>query len=52
MEIVLVVAILVVAVAVLYVAVTLGLRTRQNTAPLIDEAVKDISGRIEPGRRS
>ena len=47
MEIVLVVAVLVVAVAVLYVAVTLGPRTRQSTAPMIDEAAKDISGRIE-----
>jgi uncharacterized protein YoxC len=47
MEIVLVVAVLIVAVVVLYVAVTLGPRTRQNTAPLIDEAVRDIYGRIE-----
>jgi uncharacterized protein YpuA (DUF1002 family) len=47
MEIVLVVAVLIVAAVVLYVAITLGQRTRQNTAPLIDEAVKDIYGRIE-----
>ena len=47
MEIVLVVAVLIVAAVVLYVAVTIGPRTRQNIAPLIDEAVKDIYGRIE-----
>lgn len=47
MEIVLVVAVLIVAAVVLYVAVTLGPRTRQSIAPLIDEAVKDIYGRIE-----
>jgi chromosome segregation ATPase len=47
MEIVLVVAVLIVAAVVLYVAITLGPRTRQNIAPLIDEAVNDIYGRIE-----
>jgi uncharacterized protein YoxC len=47
MEIVLVVAVLIVAAAVLFVALTLGSRTRQSAGPLIDEAAKDISGRIE-----
>jgi chromosome segregation ATPase len=47
MEIVLVVATLAVGVAVLYVTATLRTRTRQNTAPLIDGAVKDISGQLE-----
>lgn len=47
MELLLVVATLAVGVAVLFVTVTLGARTRQNTAPLIDGAVKDIAGRIE-----
>src|SRR3974377_2091549 len=47
MEILLVVATLAVAVAVLYVTATFSRRTRQNTAPLIDAAAKDISGQIE-----
>jgi len=47
MEILLVVATLAVAVAVLYVTATFSSRTRQNTAPLIDAAAKDISGQIE-----
>jgi hypothetical protein len=47
METLLIVAMLIVGVAVLYVAATLGLRTRQNTAPLIDGAVKKMSGKIE-----
>ena len=47
MEILLVVATLAVGVAVLYVTATLRTRTRQNTAPLIDRAVKDISGQLE-----
>jgi len=47
MEIVLVVAVLIVAAAVLFVAFTLGPRTRQSAGPLIDDAAKDISGRIE-----
>jgi hypothetical protein len=47
METVLIVAMLIVGVAVLYVAATLSLRTRQNTAPLIDGAVKKLSGEIE-----
>jgi len=46
MEIVLIVAMLIVGVAVLYVAATLSIRTRQNTAPLIDGAVKEMSGEI------
>jgi hypothetical protein len=47
MEILLVVATLAVGVAVLYVTATFSVRTRQNTAPLIDAAAKDISGQIE-----
>lgn len=47
MEILLVVATLAVGVAVLYVTATFSMRTRQNTAPLIDAAAKDISGQIE-----
>jgi hypothetical protein len=47
MEILLVVTTLAVGVAVLYVTVTLRTRIRQNTAPLIDGAVKDISGQLE-----
>jgi hypothetical protein len=47
MEIVLVVAVLVVAAAVLYIAVTLGPRTRQSSAPLIEDATRDISGKVE-----
>lgn len=47
MEILLVVATLVVGVAVLYVTATFSMRTRQNTAPLIDAAAKDVSGQIE-----
>ena len=47
MEILLVVTTLAVGVAVLYVTATLRTRTRQNTAPLIDGAVKDISGQLE-----
>jgi TolA-binding protein len=47
MEILLVVTTLAVGVAVLYVTATLRTRTRQNTAPLIDGAVKDISGQLQ-----
>jgi TolA-binding protein len=47
MEILLVVTTLAVGVAVLYVTATLRTRTRQNTAPLIDGAVKDISEQLE-----
>jgi hypothetical protein len=47
MGIVLIVAILVVAVAVLYVTVTLSTRTRQTTAPLVDDAFKGVSGQID-----
>ena len=46
MEILLVVTTLAVGVAVLYVTATFRTRTRQNTAPLIDGAVKDISGQL------
>jgi hypothetical protein len=47
MEILLVVATLAVGVAVLYVTATLRTRIRQNTAPLLDGAVKDLSGQLE-----
>ena len=47
MGIVLIVAILVVAAAVLYVTVTLSTRTRQSTAPLVDDAFKGVSGQID-----
>ena len=47
MAIVLIVAVLVVAVAVLYVTVTFSTRTRQTTAPLIDDAFKGVSGQID-----
>jgi len=47
MQTLLIVAMLIVGVAVLYVAATLGLRTKQNTAPLIDGAVKKMAGEIE-----
>ena len=47
MEIVLVVAVLAVGAAVLFVTATLGGRTRRSTAPLIDAAVREISGRVE-----
>src|SRR5580693_1869446 len=47
MQTLLVAAMLIVGVAVLYVAATLSLRTRQNTAPLIDGAVKKMAGEIE-----
>ena len=46
MEILLVVTTLAVGVAVLYVTATFRTRTRQNTAPLIDGAVKNISGQL------
>ena len=47
MEILLVATTLAVGVAVLYVTATLRTRIRQNTAPLIDGAVKDLSGQLE-----
>jgi len=47
MGIVLIVAILVVAVAVLYMTVTLSTRTRQTTAPLVDDAFKGVSGQLD-----
>jgi hypothetical protein len=47
MDILLIVATLAVAAAGLYVAATFNRRTRQNTAPLIDGAAKDISEQIE-----
>jgi TolA-binding protein len=47
MEILLVVTTLAVGVAVLYVTATLRTRTRQSAAPLIDGAVKDLSGQLE-----
>ena len=47
MGIVLIVAVLLVAAAVLYIAVTLTTRTRQSTAPLIDDAFKGVSGQLD-----
>src|ERR1700746_873537 len=47
MGIVLIVAVLLVAAAVLYITVTLSTRTRQSTAPLIDDAFKGVSGQID-----
>jgi hypothetical protein len=47
MDILLIVATLAVAAAGLYVAATFNRRTRQHTAPLIDGAVKEISGRVD-----
>jgi hypothetical protein len=47
MELLLVVATLAVGVAVLYVTATLRTRTRQNTAPLIDGATRQLAGQIE-----
>ena len=47
MEIVLIVAVLVVAAAVLYMTVTLTTRTRQSTAPLIDDAYKGVAGQVD-----
>src|ERR1700728_3383195 len=46
MEILLLVAIVAVAASGLYVAATFNNRTKQDTAPLLDGAVKDISERI------
>ena len=47
MEILLLVTIMVVAASCLYVAATFNKRTKQNTGPLIDDAVKDIAERID-----
>jgi hypothetical protein len=47
MDILLIVATLVVAVAGLYVAATFNRRTRANFTPLIDGALKDVTGQIE-----
>jgi hypothetical protein len=47
MDILLIVATLVVAVVGLYVAVTFNRRTRQNFAPMIEDAVKVVSEQIE-----
>lgn len=46
MEILLIVAIAVVAAAALYVAVTFNVRTRQNTAPLVEEAIRKIADQV------
>lgn len=46
MEILLLVAIIVVGVSGLYVAATFNKRTRQNAAPLVNEAVKGISRQV------
>jgi hypothetical protein len=47
MDILLIVATLVVAAAGLYVAVTFNRRTRANFAPMIDDAVKDVTEQLE-----
>jgi len=47
MEILLLVALVAVAASGLYVAVTFNRRTKQNTAPLINDAVNDITRKIE-----
>lgn len=47
MEILLLVVIMVVGASALYVAATFNTRTRQNTTPLIDGAIKVISEKIE-----
>ena len=47
MEILLIVAIVAVGAAGLYVAATFDRRTRKSTAPLINEAVKELSKQIE-----
>jgi hypothetical protein len=47
LDILLIVATLVVAAVGLYVAVTFGRRTRQNFAPLIDGALKEVSEQVE-----
>ncbi len=52
MEILLIAAIAVVAVAALYVAATFDLRAKQNTAPLIDEAVRKISDQMRATEES
>ena len=46
MEILLLVAVIVVGVSGLYVAATFNRRTRQNAAPLVNEAVKGISRQV------
>jgi hypothetical protein len=47
MEILALVAVLVVAASGLYVAATFNTRTRRNTAPMIDDAAKHVSDKIE-----
>ena len=47
MEILLIVTVIAVAASGLYVAVTFNRRTEQNTAPLVNIAIKDISKRFE-----
>lgn len=51
MEILLLVAIIAVGASALYVAITFNKRTRRNSAPLIDNAVKGISDKIEASGR-
>jgi hypothetical protein len=46
MEILLIVAIAVVAAGALYVAVTFNARTRQNTAPLVEDAIRKIADQV------
>jgi hypothetical protein len=47
MEILLIVALVAVGAAGLYVAVTFNARTRQNTAPLVADAVDQLSGQLK-----
>jgi hypothetical protein len=47
MDILLIVATLVVAAAGLYVAFTFNRRTKANFAPLLDDAIKDVTGHID-----
>ena len=47
MEILLLIAIIVVGASGLYVAATFNTRTRQNFAPLMDDAAKNIGKKIE-----
>lgn len=52
MEILLIAAIAVVAAGALYVAATFGLRARQSTAPLLEEAVRKMSDQLRATEES
>ena len=51
MEILLLIAIIAVGASGLYVAATFNARTKKNFAPLMDDAAKNIAGRIEAASR-